>query len=273
MLGKLLKYPVDAWAVLLIAATVAAQFALYFSGFGVVALIVGSALLLPARVSILAYNHNHIHVPTFRYRSLNRLLETAMFLQIGSSPLSGTLNHVFGHHACYFRPEEDTLNWRRADRSSMGAHEFAIKAVARHYLSCFDLAPRHARFGRNFYVYLALSIAILLAIMVYDPVAGTIVFLVPMLMMLYLLKYSAYAHHSGLPIGDDFAASRTNTGRFYNWITWNAGYHAAHHLKQALHWSKLPAYHAELAPRISADLQGRKWGTHFAEHRRAPKSA
>ncbi len=273
MTAKLLRHRVDGWAALLIFGTLCAQLALYFSGWSVPALIAGSLFLLPARVSVLAYNHNHIHVLTFRHRAANRALEMAMFLQTGISPFSGTLNHIVGHHAAYFDPATDTLNWRRPDETAMGPHEFAIASLIHHYRSCFALAPLHPKIGRGFYRYLIVSLTLLGALAMFDPVAASIVFVAPMLMMLYLLKLSAYAHHSGLPVGDDFAASRTNTGKFYNWITWNAGFHAAHHFKQALHWSKLPAYHAELAPRIAADLQGRKWGENFAVHRgRAPKT-
>jgi fatty acid desaturase len=102
---------------------------------------------------------------------------------------------------------------------------------------------------------------VIAALIAYRPVPAVIVFVLPMLVMLYVLKWAAYAHHSGLPYGDDYTASRTHTGRFYNWATWNAGYHAAHHFKQALHWTLLPEYHArDLAAKIPAELQGDGWG-------------
>jgi fatty acid desaturase len=210
---------------------------------------------------VVAYNHNHMHVRTFNNALLNRVLELMIFFETGSSPFSGTLNHIVGHHASYDQPEIDTLNWRRRDGSTMGRHEFAAKTMLWHYPSCFGLGKQNPRFMGQFLLYLVIGFGAVGAAIVYRPLPGLIMFVLPMLVMLYMLKWAAYAHHSGLPYGDDYTASRTHTGGFYNWFTWNAGYHAAHHFKQALHWSLLPEYHnRELAAKIPAELQGDGWG-------------
>lgn len=267
MLKTLFRNPVDIWPAALIVALFAGLFAIYAYVDNIWWMIAASVLLLPARLSIVAYNHNHIHSFTFVSPALNRVLEIMMFFQTGTTPFSGTLNHIVGHHANYFNPKLDTLNWTRPDGSTMGAHEFTIKAALWHYPSCIPLSRGKKALRRNFIIYTALCAVLLAAVTIYDPVASLVVFIVPMLMMIYVLKYAAYAHHSGLPMGDDYTGSRTNTGRFYNWLTWNAGYHAAHHFRQALHWSQLPAYHAELAGKMPAELQGKGWGTQLAERR------
>jgi fatty acid desaturase len=49
--------------------------------------------------------------------------------------------------------------------------------------------------------------------------------------------------------------SRNLTGAMVNWLFMNNGFHTAHHLRPALHWSLLPKYHwREVAPHIRADL-------------------
>ena len=264
MRKPLIPCPADAWAVALIAATFAGQLALYRFVDSPWWRVAGMIVLLPCCASVVAYNHNHMHVRTFTSAPLNRLLELVIFLQTGSSPFSGTLNHIVGHHASYDQPARDTLNWRRRDGAMMGRHEFAWKTALGHYPSCFALGKGRPRFRRAFLVYLGLGLGVLGALIAYRPVPALIVFVAPMAVMLYLLKWAAYAHHCGLPYGDDHTASRTHTGRFYNRVTWNAGYHAAHHVKQALHWTQLPAYHArELAAKIPAELQGDGWGEHL----------
>jgi fatty acid desaturase len=262
MLNRILRNPVDVWPASFVIATFAASLAIYFYVEDIRWLIACSALLLPARLSIVGYNHNHIHTLTFVGQTPNRLLEVMMFFLTGTTPFSSTLNHIVGHHAQYFNPKLDTLNWQR-NGVTMSRHEFSIRAALWHYPSCIPLSRGKPVLRRNFIGYSILCVLLLAALIAHNPKAALIVFVVPMLLMLYMLKYSAYAHHSGLSMGDDFAGSRTNTSRFYNWLTWNAGYHAAHHLRQALHWSELPAYHAQLADRIPADLQGEHWGSQF----------
>jgi fatty acid desaturase len=261
MWKKLTPYPADAWAVLLIAGTFLGQVALYLLVDSVPLLVLGAVLLVPFCASVVAYNHNHMHVRTFRNSLTNRILELMIFFETGSSPYSGVLNHIVGHHANYDKPEMDTLNWRRRDGTMMGRHEFTLRTMLWHYPSCFVLGKAAPRYMRQFLFYGVLGIAILAALGWYRPVPALIVFVAPMVLMLYATKWSAYAHHSGLAYGDDYRASRTHTGRFYNWFTWNAGYHAAHHFKQALHWTLLPEYHEhELAAKIPAELQGDGWG-------------
>lgn len=273
MLKQVFHYPVDAWAALLVVSVFIAQLGSYFFVSNVWLLILISTVLLPFRLSVVAYNHNHIHAPTFVSPALNRLFEILMFFQTGTTPFSGVLNHMLGHHATYFKPEQDTLVWTRADGSTMSKHEFSIKAAWRHYTSCFSLRRKYKTVYRHFLIYSVICLMLLAALVIYDPLAALIMFIVPMLMMIYVLKMAAYSHHSGLPMGEDHLASRTNTGKFYNWLTWNAGYHAAHHFKPALHWSLLPAYHAELAPKIPQELQGEGWGEQLARSRMKPKSA
>lgn len=270
---KLIPYPADAWAVVLIVGTFLGQVALFLFVDSVPLLVLGTLLLVPFLVSVVGYNHNHMHVRTFSNGPLNRILEMMIFFETGSSPYSGVLNHIVGHHASYDKPEIDTLNWRRRDGTMMGRHEFAARTMLWHYPSCFVLGKEVPRYMGQFVVYGVLGLAMLVAMAWYRPAATLIVFVVPMLLMLYALKWAAYAHHSGLPYGDDHLASRTHTGKLYNWFTWNAGYHAAHHFKQALHWSLLPEYHErELAAKIPAELQGDGWGEEI-KRRKTPPAA
>lgn len=273
MRKPILCHRVDAWAVLLVGSILAAQLSIYFLVSSPWLALLATIGLLPFCMSVLAYNHNHMHTQTFGYRPLNRLFELAIFLQTGSSPFSGTLNHVLGHHATYLDPSLDTLNWRRADGSTMTKHEFARKKALWHYPSClfFGRRKQNQALLRLFALYLLLGLVIVAALVAYRPVSGLIVFVFPMALMLYVLKLGAYNHHSGLAEDDHYRASRTNTSRFYNWATWNAGYHAAHHFKQALHWSKLPAYHETLAPKIPPELQGERWGADALRRRTAAK--
>ena len=259
---RILRQTVDIWAVLLIVSTGAIQLACYLLATDSWVRTLVMLSLVPACASIVAYNHNHIHLNTFTIAPLNRLLEIVIFLQTGNSPYASTLNHVLGHHATYLRPERDTLNWRRADGAAMTRVEYGIKRALSHYPSCFQIGREtRSLFYRRFLVYLAICLAILTTLVAYKPLAALQLYIVPMALMLFVLKWGAYPHHTGLPVSGDETASRTHTGSFYNWITWNSGYHAAHHFSQALHWSRLPEYHrSQIATRVPRALQGPGWG-------------
>jgi hypothetical protein len=49
--------------------------------------------------------------------------------------------------------------------------------------------------------------------------------------------------------------SRNFTGRIYNFVLFNVGFHGAHHENAGAHWSTLPALHAKIAPEIHPDLK------------------
>ena len=270
---RLLRNPLDGWAVLLIVSTAALQFSPYLVADSPWTRGLVTLLLIAPCISIVSYNHNHIHLNTFTAAPLNRLLELVMFFQTGNSPYASTLKHVLGHHATYLQPERDTLNCRRADGSPMSRNEYGLKKALSHYPSCFRIGRASGSlFYRRFQILLGVCIVTLLVLLASKPLAALQLYVLPMALMLFVLKWGAYPHHTGLPTDDDAAASRTHTGGFYNWLTWNAGYHAAHHFKQALHWSRLPEYHrTELAAKIPQVLQGRGWGEASVERTlRAP---
>jgi fatty acid desaturase len=83
-----------------------------------------------------------------------------------------------------------------------------------------------------------------------DPVKALILFVLPMPIMHIGLLDNTYMQHSDLDLSSDFTASRNSTSRLYNFISWNLGYHTAHHIKPNLHWSKLPAYHDSIKQQI-----------------------
>jgi fatty acid desaturase len=86
------------------------------------------------------------------------------------------------------------------------------------------------------------------------PLNALLVFVAPLPAALLLQAQATYHQHAGLSANDPLRASRSAVGRLYNLRTLNLGYHTAHHLRPSLHWSKLPAFHAEIAARLPAEL-------------------
>jgi len=53
-----------------------------------------------------------------------------------------------------------------------------------------------------------------------------------------------YWQHDGCDAAHPYNHSRSFTGRLFNILTFNNGFHAIHHMRPEVHWSLYPEYHA-----------------------------
>jgi fatty acid desaturase len=80
--------------------------------------------------------------------------------------------------------------------------------------------------------------------------------LVPHLWALWGITTTNFLQHDGCDEDDPVNHSRNFVGKAFNWITFNNGFHGAHHDRPALHWSLLPAAHAErFHGRVNPELE------------------
>jgi len=251
---SLLRYRADAPAVVLVAAVMAAQLAIFFmidSHWMALALVM---LLLTVQVSSGAICHNHHHVKTFRSHWLNRLFESVLYLQTGTSPYSWTLHHNIGHHRHYLDQDTDPAAWREADGRVMNRIKFDLINAARIYPEIMRIGRDHPALYRRFKIMFVLANLPLALLMLIDPLRTLIVFVLPMVMLLVVLLDNTYGQHAGTETDNHYVASRNVELPLYNLTSWNLGYHTAHHLLPGLHWSKLPELHAQIRDRIPEEL-------------------
>jgi beta-carotene hydroxylase len=211
-------------------------------------------LLMLAQISCGAICHNHHHVNIFTVRPLNRALEVIMYLQTGTSPWSWTIHHNIGHHHEYLHPDRDPSAWMHGDGRRMARLYYDFVQAAMIYPEIWRIGREHpvlfARFKRMFVI----SNLALLALVAIDPLMALIVFVAPMLTLLVLLLDNTYLQHSGLALDHHLVASRNVENRLYNLTSWNLGFHAAHHMRPGVHWTELPALHAQIRPQIPPHL-------------------
>jgi fatty acid desaturase len=212
------------------------------------------ALLFPVQVNFAGLCHNHHHVNTFRQPLLNRALEVVMFLQLGMLPYGYTLHHNLGHHRHYLNQRLDSNRWRRRDGGAMRPWEFAWQLCLDMYPTVVRIGRQHPGVFRKFRRMAWLCAAVVLALVLVDPRNALLVFVLPLPPALLLQARATYEQHAGLDADEPLRASRSTVDARYNWRTLNLGYHTAHHLWPALHWSKLPAFHAAIAAEIPPDL-------------------
>ncbi len=216
------------------------------------------ALLMLIQVSCGAVCHNHHHVNIFNRPWANRLIETVMYLQTGTSPFSWTIHHNIGHHGDYLDQERDPARWQEADGRVMHRLKFDFYNAAMIYPEIWKLGRRHPVLFSRFKRWFLIGNLCLLAFLCINPVNALIVFAAPMVIMLVVLLDNTFQQHSGLSTKDHYLASRNVEHPFYNFTSWNLGYHTAHHIYPGLHWSRLPEVHAKIRRRIPEVLLSQK---------------
>lgn len=248
------RYKEDRWPVFIVLALTVVDFILYFTVNSTAVLIGYYLLMMLPKGVICAWNHHHQHLFTFRQAYLNRGLEFAYALHTGVTTHLWRLHHVLGHHLNFLDQEKDESRWKRKDGSRMGVIEYTLNVALTAYTRGYQVGKKHPKQLPTFLIYTAITFVVVAALVWYKPVAGLLLFVLPMVTSLLFTAYVTYEHHSGLDTENEFEASFNNLDPLFNRLTGNLGYHTAHHHKQGVHWSKLPALHSQIEDRIPERL-------------------
>ena len=210
-------------------------------------------------------NHNHVHVRMGRTHPANRII--GLLLTIAKGHTAGTV--IVPHNRIHHRHRGGELDWMR---NSFAGDGWGIRRILR-YICRSSVntararngtgAPRLGRRGRRSQrIEIAVLWLVIVAILFVDPFTGAIFVFLPWLLGMATLVAVNFLQHDGCDVGSEYDHSRNFVGRTANWLFFNSGYHTAHHLQPALHWSRLPELHRRIEPRMSrGDLNQRSlWG-------------
>lgn len=253
--GRLLRYRADRRPVAFVLASFSLHALVFFLAPTWLALVCVVPLTIVS-MFVAPINHHHQHLNTFRAPWLNRIYDLVLSLQTGIAPFAWVLHHNIGHHVNYLnqrphaRPDES--KWTRRDGSTMGRVEYTIDLLLHHQIDIVRLGLRHRRYLRPF-LWMKLPLWTLLGIALYlNPTNAFLAILLPGFLTLAHTAWATYEHHAGFHPTSHYDASFNNTNPLYNYMTCNLGLHTAHHLRPGVHWSLLPAIHAEILDRIPA---------------------
>lgn len=251
---QLFRYKEDRVPTLIISSLFFCDLAVYFYVESVPLVVFWVVLGLLPKACIGAWNHHHQHVNTFLHTLPNRLLETIYTFQTGISTNVWVLHHNLGHHTNYLDQTKDESRWKRQDGSVMGVIEYTLTVALTGYYRTYKVGKNHPKFQKGFFRMGVVAILLLGLLLLHNWVNAVLIFALPMLIGYVTTCWHTYAHHAGLDTDDPYKASHNITHKWYNVCTGNLGYHTAHHLKQGLHWSKLPAYHQKIKDKIPDEL-------------------
>lgn len=248
------RYKEDRIPVLIITSVFVADLLFFFLVDSLATVTIWASFAMVMKLFICAWNHHHQHCPTFKQKICNRLLEIVYTFHTGVTTNVWVLHHNLGHHVNYLDQEKDESRWKRKDGTQMGVIEYTLMTAITGYPRSFKVGQKYPKYKKDLVSMGLINLAILCLMLWYKPAHATILFVIPMLIAYLGTCGTTYFHHAGLDTDDHLEASHNVTHRLYNKITGNLGYHTAHHMKQGLHWSKLPEYHRSLEAKIKPEL-------------------
>ena len=199
-------------------------------------------------------NHHHQHYKFFTARWANRILEFIMGTQTGVLGELWVLHHTLGHHQNYLDQSKDESAWQKENGEQMNVFEYTFWVGTTAYFKALNVGKRHPREQKRLRQNIAITIGAIALLGWYNLFNTVIVFILPMLVLLYATVFDTYKHHAGLDTQDPYRATYNITDPTYNWFTCNLGYHTAHHLQCGKHWAELPALHEQIEHKIPQDL-------------------
>ena len=187
-------------------------------------------------LGISSINHNIGHVPMWTNRRLNMITEYIAGTLQGAPLFLFKTVHIDSHHR-YNQGEEDATRVARA-----GDHNHLIGYITYPALFCssqttakmnisiaYPLLPLpfegHHSTCPVVYSCGALALSI-------DWQQTFILIIVPQLIGIHFLMASNYLQHAHCEVGSEFNHSRNFTGKLFNLLFLNVGYHTAHHLER-----------------------------------------
>lgn len=201
-------------------------------------------------------SHNFLHTPYFRWGPLNRAFSLVESLAIGFSQTWYTWIHLRHHEGNSDRPAEDgtTRDWLSIYRHGVNGEpenvwSYTFLTLFRNDIPAVDkeLKARGRHFDAAYgkFEVLAFS-ALVVAALIYDWKA--VLFLVPFYYFGDCLSnLNGYFEHLGGDPTKPIAWGVSTYAPIYNFTWFNNGYHAEHHYRPAVHWTRLPAMHRAIA--------------------------
>lgn len=204
--------------------------------------------------------HNTIHVPMFKKRWMNKVMQVILSFTYGHSTSAYVPGHNFSHHK-YTQTDRDSIRTSKA--------RFKINFFNQlffFFLMSGDIIKGELRFAalmrkerpdwfRQYVMEMILVVGVKVVLLFINWKCAVLFMLIPHQYAAWGIVGTNYFQHDGCDETHPYNHARTFTGGFLNYILFNNGYHGAHHDKPNLHWSLLPAYHNDkIVPYIHPSL-------------------
>ena len=229
-----------------------------------VMLIMGFVYALMINANINGVAHNFIHNPFFRPDWMNRIFGVVESVACCFSQTYYDAVHMQHHKGNADRPDEhgETIDWISIYKH--GHDGEAENPWGYVFLSFFrdnpaaikrELAKRGNADVRWGTIELAtfISVLLMMALIVPTNPIGFInwrymLFFLPFFYLGHCFSYlNGYFRHYGANPDKPIAWGVSSYGKIYNWIFFYNGYHAEHHFRPKVHWTKMEQFQRQIA--------------------------
>jgi fatty acid desaturase len=205
--------------------------------------------------------HNTVHHPIFVREGHNRIFQIFLSVCYGHPASAYVSGHNFSHHR-HTQTAQDVI---RTEKARFKWH------LLNQLFFFFLVIPSLIRAEKQFkarmkdelpgwYRQLKLEESIVLLVKMFLLVLNWKNFLfyvfLPQLYCVWGIIGMNLVQHDGCDPEHPYNHSRSMTGKWINWLTFNNGYHGAHHMKPHLHWSLYPEFHRNhVSPYLHPNLE------------------
>ena len=206
--------------------------------------------------NINSVSHNFVHNPFFTWEPLNRAFSVMQSWALGFSQVAYDAVHTRHHRGNSDRKDEtgDTIDWVSIYRHSHD-HDDAESVWKYTFLSFMRDDPfaiikelrvrseSEARWGK-FEIISFMGLYVIMFFVNWK----FMLFFVPFWYLGHCLSYlNGYYLHYGGDTEQPIAWGVSSYEPVYNFIWFNNGYHAEHHFRPKMHWTKMKEFHAQIA--------------------------
>ncbi|MCG3173976.1 MAG: hypothetical protein GMKNLPBB_02193 [Myxococcota bacterium] len=204
--------------------------------------------------------HNTLHSPLFKSRWMNRAWQVILTQAYGH-PVSA---YVPGHNLSHHKHTQTRRDVMRTTKVRYKWHLLngllffitvggdIMKGDLRYFRA---MVGKNRRWALQFAIEGGVFIGLSILLLVLDWKKWLFHWQLPHMFAAWGIVSMNMLQHDGCDETTPYNHSRNFVGKFVNWWFLNNGYHTIHHFEPGLHWSLLPAAHAErVAPHIHPNL-------------------
>ncbi len=218
--------------------------------------------------------HNHNHRATFSRRRWNSVFGHVLTIFYGYPTLMWVPTHNLNHHHFVNRPGDATATWRYTNKHNLWvaltyplvSGYFQSVPIKEYIARVKERKPKlyaSIRFQYIFWIGTYIAMGILAGCLYHRQQTGLGLYvwffslILPAICSSTTIMFFNYVQHVHTDAWSENDHSRNFTGKWFNFLFFNNGYHTAHHDNPGMHWSKLPAAHAAIADTIDPRLNER----------------